>query len=211
MKRIWIIMFSMIFLLSGCSSGPDEKEKLRNILDMAVEKFDKLVDIERKINEPYKQIKSDTAFSIDKKITMDQAKKYADGLQKSKQELPNLLNGIKEVERYMPLAKNQIDLFSDEEEKRLANDFYDSFSKTLKVYYDYVKAFEDVIKSDKDYYQALADGSKPPKDNYKDLYDRLDRLNKELKIQDGKERQAWKDLNKKVYNRTITELPNINP
>ncbi|WP_028776845.1 hypothetical protein [Shimazuella kribbensis] len=205
-----LILFSCLFLLSGCSLLADSgtKKELMEQMDKMMDHHDKNMGLQRQMIDDYNnanQIGNNISQAINQGTTMspDQYNQLMSALDKANTDLSTYKKEVDALLAKIPTVESKANEIKNEETKSRATKYLDGFKKATQSQVEYINNFQNLINSFREAYVTINKGQDPNISQY-DEYSKkegelVDNFNKEIDAFNA----DWKILNEKDFNREV--------
>jgi DNA repair ATPase RecN len=205
-----LILFSCLFLLSGCSLLADSgtKKELMEQMDKMMDHHDKNMGLQRQMIDDYNsanEIGNNISQALNQGTTMsdDQYNQLMSALDKANTDLTTYKKEVDALLTEIPAVESKANELKNEETKSRATKYLEGFKKATQSQVEYIDNFQNLINSFREAYVTISKGQDPNIDQY-DEYSKkegelVDNFNKEIDAFNA----DWKTLNEKDFNREV--------
>lgn len=207
-----LILFSCLFLLSGCSLLADSgtKKELMESMDKLMDHHDKNMGQQRTMINDYNsanQIGNDISQALNQGTTSNpsQYNQLMTALDKANADLTTYKQSVQSLLNEIPAVESKANELKNEETKTRATKYLDGFKKATQSQVDYINNFQNLIDSFRQAYVAISQGQQPNTAPYEEYSKKegelVDNFNKEIDTFNA----DWKTLNEKDFNREVKD------
>lgn len=213
MKKKLLMIISSALLVTGFTTGCSLIESATNTVkdgynsETMLKDMDRLVTQENKNDEILQQgvQKFEDANLDDPNLKPEQLKQAAQKLEEAKKKVDEYKTAVTKVQQDFTDVKAKAGKITDEKLKKLADQFTADFEISLKTELQFADKYNEFIQNNIEQINAVVAGKDIPKDNTEQLFNELDKLNKQLQDQVKKFNDSYNTISKEVTGQGIQD------